>query len=533
MSWDGDGVLAGRYRRLDRIGRGGMGSVWRAHDLDLGREVAVKELLVPEQVTDRERLDWYARMEREARAAARLRHPGIVTVYDRVTGEDGRPWIVMELIEGRSLGDVLADQGALPPREVAMIGLAMLDALSAAHAQGVVHRDVKPANVLLEGDRVLLTDFGIAALEGDATITRSGMVLGTPAYMSPEQVEGEPVTPASDLWSLAATLYAAVEGRRPFDGASHGAVFVAIATRQPPAPRCGGPLAQALDGLLRKNPDERLRPAQVRDLFNAALVPTNGSNPSTVVDPTAGTGTGESANDLGPRSLHGPLHTALLRASLGDVPLRCSQLLLVRAALVCTALSMLTYLVGPWPGPGNSRTLTFYSPETLIILPLPWIVAFILLCVMWFLPRRPTLVAGLVFAILNGLHLEALIVYSYQNNRTAEAIDPNDAFELSWMLGTLALMLAFTAVNPSLTEKVTSPPTRHALIIVAVLIEGMVALLWPGPVYELAGSGLDVLDDSLLDDSLFRSFLFLAVIWIGVQSFLWSRRGREGRVATH
>src|SRR5690349_3602092 len=108
MSWDGDGVLAGRYRRLDRIGRGGMGSVWRAHDLDLDREVAVKELLVPDQVTDQERLDWYARMEREARAAARLRHPGIVTVHDRVTGEDGRPWIVMELIEGRSLGDVLA-----------------------------------------------------------------------------------------------------------------------------------------------------------------------------------------------------------------------------------------------------------------------------------------------------------------------------------------------------------------------------------------------------------------------------------------
>ncbi|TMR29790.1 serine/threonine-protein kinase, partial [Actinomadura geliboluensis] len=265
MSWDGDGVLAGRYRRLGRIGQGGMGSVWRARDLELDREVAVKELLVPDQVTDQERLDWYARMDREARAAARLRHPGIVTVYDRVTGDDGRPWIVMELIEGRSLGDVLAEQGALPPREVAVIGLAMLDALSAAHAQGVVHRDVKPANVLLEGDRVLLTDFGIAALEGDATITRSGMVLGTPAYMSPEQVEGKPVTPASDLWSLAATLYAAVEGRRPFDGPSHGAVFVAIATRQPPTPRCGGPLAQALNGLLRKNPDERLHPAQVRD----------------------------------------------------------------------------------------------------------------------------------------------------------------------------------------------------------------------------------------------------------------------------
>ncbi|MFG2087221.1 MULTISPECIES: serine/threonine-protein kinase [unclassified Spirillospora] len=518
MGWDSDGVLAGRYRRLGRIGQGGMGSVWRAHDTDLDRAVAVKELLVPEQVTDEERRDWYARMEREARAAARLRHPGIVTVHDRVMGEDGRPWIVMELVDGRSLGEVLAEQGALPPRQVAVIGLALLDALSTAHAQGVVHRDVKPANVLLEGDRVLLTDFGIAALEGDATITRSGMVLGTPAFMSPEQVEGKPVTPASDLWSLAATLYAAVEGRRPFDGPGHGAVFVAIATRQPPAPRCGGPLAQALNGLLRKDPGERLHPAQVRDLFNAALAPTTGPNPTTV------TGTGGTATGAGPRIPHRPLRTALLRASPGDVPLRRGQILLVRAALVCTALSMLAYLFGPWPGPGSTRTLTFYSPETLIILPLPWIAAVILICVMWFQPRRPTVVLGLVFAILSGLHLEALVVYRYQYNGTAEAIDPNDAFELSWMLGTLALMLAFTAVNPSLAGRVTAPPARYALIIVAVLVQGTVALFWPEAVYELAGSGLDVFDSSFSDDSLFYSFIVVGVVWIGVQPFIWSRR---------
>ncbi|WP_199747925.1 protein kinase domain-containing protein [Actinomadura sp. WAC 06369] len=212
MSWDGEGVLAGRYRRLDRIGRGGMGSVWRAHDIDLDREVAVKELWVPEQVGEQERAVWYARMEREARAAARLRHPGIVTVYDRVRGDDGRPWIVMELVRGRSLDRVLAEDGALPVQRVAEIGLAMLDALTAAHAKGVVHRDVKPANVLLEGERVLLTDFGIAAVEGDATLTRTGAILGTPAYMSPEQVEGGDVAPASDLWSLGATLYAAVGG---------------------------------------------------------------------------------------------------------------------------------------------------------------------------------------------------------------------------------------------------------------------------------------------------------------------------------
>ncbi|MFA1541824.1 serine/threonine-protein kinase [Actinomadura monticuli] len=521
MSWDGDGVLAGRYRRLDRIGQGGMGSVWRAHDMDLDRTVAVKELLVPEQVTDQQRRDWYARMEREARAAARLRHPGIVTVHDRVTGEDGRPWIVMELVQGRSLGDVLRERGALPPRQVAEIGLAMLDALSAAHAQGVVHRDVKPANVLLEGDRVLLTDFGIAALEGDATITRSGMVLGTPAYMSPEQVEGGPVTPASDLWSLAATLYAAVEGRRPFDGPGHGAVFVAIATRRPPAPRCGGPLAQAIDGLLRKDPDERLHPAQVRDLFNAVLVRTAESD--------AG-GVDATAPEVGPRIPHGPLRTALLRASPGDVPLRRGQRLLVRAAVVCTALSMLVYLVGPWSGPGITRTLRVYSPETLIILPLPWITASVLLCVMWFQPHRPGLVLSLLFAILNGLHLEALAVYAYQNNRIAEAVDPNDTLQLAWLLGALALLLASAAVNPSLAGRVTAPPARQALIITVVLVQGIVALLWPVAAYKLAGSGLKVLDggsfNDNLDNSLFLSFLFLGVIWFGVQPFIWSREVR-------
>ncbi|WP_152563909.1 serine/threonine-protein kinase [Actinomadura welshii] len=134
--------MTGRYRNLGRIGQGGMGSVWRAHDTELDREVAIKELRVPEHVTEVERSVWYARMEREAWAVARLRHPGIVTVYDRVLGADGRPWIVMELVGGRPLEHLLAEQGTLAVRQVAAIGLAMLDALSAAHAQGVVHRDV-------------------------------------------------------------------------------------------------------------------------------------------------------------------------------------------------------------------------------------------------------------------------------------------------------------------------------------------------------------------------------------------------------
>ncbi|MFF5263299.1 serine/threonine-protein kinase [Actinomadura viridis] len=273
MGWDSEGVLAGRYRRLGLIGQGGMGAVWRAYDTDLEREVAVKELRVPEQVTEQERRVWYARMGREARAAARLRHPGIVTVHDRVMGEDGRPWIVMELIRGRSLEHLLTEQGALPGQRAAAIGLAMLEALAAAHAHGIVHRDVKPANVLLEGDRIILTDFGIAAVEGDATLTRPGAVLGTPSYMSPEQIAGRTVTPASDLWSLAATLYAAVEGRPPFTAPTHGALFVAIATQDPAPPGCGGPLAQVLNGLLRKDPADRLSVAQIRDLLTSVAGP--------------------------------------------------------------------------------------------------------------------------------------------------------------------------------------------------------------------------------------------------------------------
>ena len=509
MGWDGDGVLAGRYRNLGRIGQGGMGSVWRAHDIDLDREVAVKELRVPEQATDQERRVWYARMEREARAAARLRHTGIVTVYDRVMGQDGRPWIIMELVRGRSLEQLLAEQQALPPRQVAAIGLAMLDALSAAHVQGVVHRDVKPANVLLEGDRVLLTDFGIAALEGDVTITRSGMVLGTPAYMSPEQVEGKAVTQASDLWSLAATLYAAVEGRRPFDGPSHGAVFVAIATRQPPPPQCGGPLAQVLNGLLRKDPNERLSPAQVRDLLNAVL------------DPTAATA--ETAADAGPPFPHRPPRTAVLHPPTGDIPLRRYRTALVRAALLCTALGVLAFLTGPWRGTSKDLPLESSSGKAILLL-LPVVVALILICGLWFLPHRPTLVLALVSAILGGLHVEALLVFVYRQSGRVPAVEPNVGFEISWILSTLALMFAFAAVNPSLAGRVTDPLARRALLTAAVLVEGLVALAWVVPIYELAGSGLDL--DSDHSAPLMAPLMLLGLIWLGAQPFIWSSKVR-------
>ncbi|WP_433180306.1 serine/threonine-protein kinase [Actinoallomurus sp. CA-150999] len=283
MRTDPDELLAGRYRLLDEIGRGGMGVVWRASDTDLDRTVAIKELRLPDGVDDGERATFYARLEREARAAARLKHPGIVTVHDRLTVGD-RPWIVMEYVEGGSLHDLLGEHERLEVNAVAALGVKMLTALRAAHAAGVVHRDVKPANVLLEGDRVVLTDFGIATLEGDSTLTRSGAILGTPAFMAPEQVRGQDATPETDLWSLGATLYAAVEGQVPFGGASTGGIFVAIATEDPHPFVHAGPLAAVLTGLLDKDPAQRLNADDTHRLLTevsrgAAPLPTRVAPP--------------------------------------------------------------------------------------------------------------------------------------------------------------------------------------------------------------------------------------------------------------
>lgn len=250
-------MLAGRYRLIGILGRGGMGAVWRAHDEQLDRYVAVKELRLPEHLPAAERDNWIARLDREARAAARLKHPGIVTVHDRILDGHGRPWIVMELVHGRSLDDLLKAEGPLPPHQVARIGLQMVDALRAAHRMGITHRDIKPSNILLEGTRVVLTDFGIAAVDGDATLTASGVLMGTPAFMSPEQVRGLPATAESDLWSLGATLYTAAEGRTPFTGESPGAVLIAVATEDPAAPVRAGSLEPVLRSLLRKAPAER------------------------------------------------------------------------------------------------------------------------------------------------------------------------------------------------------------------------------------------------------------------------------------
>ncbi|MFB6618784.1 protein kinase [Streptomyces sp. NPDC085524] len=253
----GGTVLAGRYRLVEPIGRGGMGKVWRAHDELLHRTVAVKELTAGLYVAQADRDVMHARTQKEARAAARIQHPAVVTVHD-VLEHDDRPWIVMEYIDGPSLADAAKAAGRIEPREAARIGLHVLGALRAAHAVGVLHRDVKPGNVLLAKDgRVLLTDFGIAAIEGDSSITRTGEIVGSIDYLAPERVTGGTPGTASDLWSLGATLYTAVEARSPFRRTSPISSLQAVVNDEPPALRQSGALGPVITALLRKDPAER------------------------------------------------------------------------------------------------------------------------------------------------------------------------------------------------------------------------------------------------------------------------------------
>jgi tRNA A-37 threonylcarbamoyl transferase component Bud32 len=256
---------------LDRIGQGAMGTVWRARDQVLARDVAVKEVRLPDLMPARDRAILRERTMREARVSAKLSHPCVVTVHD-VIETDGTPWIVMELVTARSLERVVAEDGPLPPRRAAEAGMMLLGALASAHAAGIVHRDVKPGNVLLTGDgRAVLTDFGIAAVDGDPALTQTGMVVGTPGFCAPERIRGAPASPASDLWSLGATLYAAVEGRGPFDG--HGspmAVLTSIVHSDPPPARSAGPLGAVIAALMSKDPAERPDAARARELLTSA-----------------------------------------------------------------------------------------------------------------------------------------------------------------------------------------------------------------------------------------------------------------------
>ncbi|WNV77156.1 serine/threonine-protein kinase [Geodermatophilus sp. DSM 44513] len=264
-------LLAGRYALREVVGRGGMGVVWMATDLRLERPVAVKEITFALHLSEEERRVLRERTMREARTAARLDHPSVTTVYD-VVEEDGRPWLVLELVQSCSLQQVVDGQGPLPWPVVARIGRDVLAGLSAAHAAGIVHRDVKPANVLVADDgRACLTDFGIATATGDPAITTTGAIIGSPAYMAPERAHGEPPGPAVDLWSLGATLYTAVEGRQAFGRGEPVATLMAVVSEEPPPPTRAGPLEPVLRGLLEKDPARRMTAQQARDALEAVL----------------------------------------------------------------------------------------------------------------------------------------------------------------------------------------------------------------------------------------------------------------------
>ncbi|MEU5938372.1 serine/threonine-protein kinase [Micromonospora sp. NPDC047548] len=263
-------LVADRYRLISPLGQGGMGRVWKARDEVLHRDVAIKELVPPPGLTDEERREMRERSLREARAIARLNHVNVVRVFD-VLRTDGDPWIVMEYVASKSLQDTLAEDGPVPPAKAVEIGLGVLGALKAAHKAGVMHRDIKPGNILLGDDgRVVLTDFGLATIPGDPNVTRTGMVLGSPAYISPERATDGTAGPEADLWSLGATLYAAVEGKSPYARPSAIATLAALATEPLPPPKNAGPLKPVLQGLLRKDPAQRMNAEVAERLLRRA-----------------------------------------------------------------------------------------------------------------------------------------------------------------------------------------------------------------------------------------------------------------------
>ncbi|MER5220887.1 serine/threonine-protein kinase [Streptomyces flaveus] len=286
MAGEQERVIAGRYRLRQRLGSGGMGSVWRAEDQELRAQVAVKEIEVP-VLPDEASGDRASRGRKEALKAAQLReHPNVITVYD-VVEHEGLPWIVMEYLPGTmDLSAVVRERGPLPADEVARIGAAALDGLAAGHRLGIIHRDVKPSNILLAPDhsgiadrRVLLTDYGISLRPRETRLTRSGVVIGTPGYMAPERVHGGEATPASDLFSLGVTLYFAVEGAGPFDRDTPEAALMALLETEPSPPqRAGERLSRVIMGLLAKNPLDRTPAAEAAELLAEAAAAGDGTS---------------------------------------------------------------------------------------------------------------------------------------------------------------------------------------------------------------------------------------------------------------
>ncbi|MFE2749402.1 serine/threonine-protein kinase [Streptomyces scopuliridis] len=326
-------ALGGRYRLVSRLGHGGMGTVWLAHDEVVDREVAIKEPRVPDNVGERDRDRVYLRMQREARAAAKIEHPAVVTMHDVVI-EDAKPWIVMELVRGQSLADRL-QEGTLDPREAARIGLAVLDALTAAHEKGVLHRDVKPDNVLLgRGDRVVLSDFGIAQVEGEQGLTETGAFVGSPEFIAPERVLGQQPGPESDLWSLGVVLYAAVEGVSPYRRSHIPATLQAVLSAEPQMPARGsGAFGTLVMRLLRKDPAARPDAAEIRAVLESV------ARPPAVTRPYSGPGPEPTATGLG-----GWVPPVLQRSR----PARYG----LGAGLLAVAVALVLIFVNPFGGGG-------------------------------------------------------------------------------------------------------------------------------------------------------------------------------------
>lgn len=314
-------LVAGRYRVQRRIGSGAMGVVWECVDERLHRTVAVKQLLLQPGLDQGEAEEARQRAMREGRIAARLQHQHAISVYD-VAEDEGQPVLVMEFLPSTSLASMMSEHGPLPPREVARIGAQVAGALGAAHAAGVVHRDIKPGNILLgDNGTVKITDFGISRAQGDVQVTKTGMLAGTPAYLSPDVAMGHEPTPASDVFSLGATLYAAIEGRPPFgDNENTLALLHAVAAAQVVPPQQSGPMSEPLMAMMQARPEDRPGMAQVHEMlqsvadgFPVSSVPTTAAPIPPAFDPNQ-----NSNPDLQPTSTISAAHDGTAVHPHGD-----------------------------------------------------------------------------------------------------------------------------------------------------------------------------------------------------------------------